>query len=581
MGSGASMEGSYELTREQAIEIVGDAWDEDQWLEEAGSANGKVSVDRVKELVNLASGRSPASSEDSNSSSSGSESAAGKPGQEPVPSRKYSMWKNIHVDSYITSVSSVKAEELLDEAVSSMMKMLEGYEQLAEQNLEEKIQSAAMSAEDAEERHQARRARIQREAAEHVAAFEKLSPEEQLLANNQGDMDHYSVENQAKREALFDDDEAINKELDRWWRAAELYIDRDKNNRLEMQEYEIFYHRLIKIVQEDALEGEDLDADEARKLMEADFHADSGADGSVDREEFRFAVFEMADHWTDSVDADEYVEFLKRGFKIVFDDMIASGRAQMPPQWLQELKRVKVLSPLPPARLVDLITGIISDKIKADAVVRRAGKSTMPMVDYVLTYFKSKYGNESGFRKQFKGFVIGLTAMLDDETHELHDYVLLFAQMCDVTAPFGRINALPHRATDFLLAHLDGIISRASERITVKSQDASKGGIDARSKSLVSGFLSLDSTLVYMDSVLRKELDSGPTTSLYKVTMLSLTSLAIEVPGRDKHAPSRRLVQCMRLTVLLGVVYAAWDSTAARRTLHSQEDSSSEEMAAE
>jgi len=65
------------------------------------------------------------------------------------------------------------------------------------------------------------------------------------------------------------------------------------------------------------------------------------------------------------------------------------------------------------------------------------------------------------------------------------------------------------------------------------------------------------------------------------VTMLSLTSLAIEVPGRDKHAPSRRLVQCMRLTVLLGVVYAAWDSTAARRTLHSQEDSSSEEMAAE
>ena len=126
----------------------------------------------------------------------------------------------------------------------------------------------------------------------------------------------------------------------------------------------------------------------------------------------------------------------------------------------------------------------------------------------------------------------------------------------------------------------NGIISRASERITVKSQDASKGGIDARSKSLVSGFLSLDSTVMYMDFALRKELDSGPTTHLYKVTMLSLTSLAIEVPGRDKHAPSKRLVQCMRVTVLLGVVYAAWDSTAARKTLHSQEASGSEEKAA-
>lgn len=574
------MEGSYEITREQAIEVAGDAWDEDQWIEEAGSADGKVSVGRVKELVSLASGGSLVTSEDPNSSLIDQGSPAGKSVQEPVVSRKYSMWKNIQIDSYITNHSSVKAGDLMDEAVSNMMKMLGGYEQLAEQNLEEKLQSAAMSVEEAEERHNARRARIQREAAEHVAAFEKLSAEERMLANNQGDMDHYSPKNQAKREALFDDDEAINKELDRWWRAAELYIDRDKNNRLELPEYEIFYHRLIKIVQEDALEGEELDEEEARKLMEADFHADSGADGSIDREEFRFAVFEMADHWTDSVDADEYLEFLKRGFEIVFDDLIASGRAQMPLKWLQELKRVKVLNPLPPARLVDLVTGIISDKIKADAVLRDAGKSTLPMVDYVLKYFRSKYGNESGFRKQFKGFVLGLTAIIDDSAHELHDYVLLFAQMCDVTAPFGRINALPHRATDFLLAHLDGIISRASERITVKSQDASKGGIDARSKSLVSGFLFLDSTAMYMDSVLRNELDSGPTTPLYKVTMLSLASLAIKVPGRDKHAPSKRLVQCMRVTVLLGVVYAAWDSTAARKTLHSQEDIDSDEKAA-
>ena len=54
MGDAASMEGSYE--RERAIEVVGDAWDEDQLLDEAGSVDGRVSVDGVKELIGLANG---------------------------------------------------------------------------------------------------------------------------------------------------------------------------------------------------------------------------------------------------------------------------------------------------------------------------------------------------------------------------------------------------------------------------------------------------------------------------------------------------------------------------------------------
>ena len=54
MGGAASMEGSY--GRERAIEVVGDAWDEDQLLDEAGSVDGRVSVDGVKELIGLANG---------------------------------------------------------------------------------------------------------------------------------------------------------------------------------------------------------------------------------------------------------------------------------------------------------------------------------------------------------------------------------------------------------------------------------------------------------------------------------------------------------------------------------------------
>ena len=51
--------------------------------------------------------------------------------------------------------------------------------------------------------------------------------------------------------------------------------------------------------------------------MEEDFHVDSGADGSVDCEEYRFAVFQMADKWTNSVDAKEYREFLKKGYDVI------------------------------------------------------------------------------------------------------------------------------------------------------------------------------------------------------------------------------------------------------------------------
>ena len=42
-------------------------------------------------------------------------------------------------------------------------------------------------------------------------------------------------------------------------------------------------------------------------------------------------------------------------------------------------------------------------------------------------------------------------------------------------------------------------------------------GIDARSKGLVSGYLAIEPTLVYLDNVLSNELASGSHTPLYKV----------------------------------------------------------------
>jgi len=117
---------------------------------------------------------------------------------------------------------------------------------------------------------------------------------------------------------------------------------------------------------------------EAEDMMRADFHADSGADGSVDREEFRFGVFQLADHWTLNIDSEEYRDFLERGYHIVFSDLLAMDKLQLPPSWIDELKLVKNISPIPVARAVDTITGIVRAKINADKVrkcrTRRAGK---------------------------------------------------------------------------------------------------------------------------------------------------------------------------------------------------------------
>jgi hypothetical protein len=120
----------------------------------------------------------------------------------------------------------------------------------------------------------------------------------------------------AIRDAIFNDDARVNRLLDEWWEAADTYIDSDKNDCLSADEYRTFHAHLMQIMEEDddvggsssnsgGGDGElgeelgssgGLSAAEQHAIMEADFRADAGEDGSVDREEFRFAVFQMADH---------------------------------------------------------------------------------------------------------------------------------------------------------------------------------------------------------------------------------------------------------------------------------------------
>ena len=64
-----------------------------------------------------------------------------------------------------------------------------------------------------------------------------------------------------------------------------------------------------------------------------DFKCDADKDGRVTKESYLFAVFQLCDLWTETVDVEEYVEFLENGFTRVFGDLIEGDKARLPEAW--------------------------------------------------------------------------------------------------------------------------------------------------------------------------------------------------------------------------------------------------------
>jgi hypothetical protein len=186
------------------------------------------------------------------------------------------------------------------------------------------------------------------------------------------------------RETLFSDCKEINRWLDRWWTAAKLYIDQDSSDSLSLPEYSVLHHRLCNLVaptnsattttttQEALLSQLKSNSNEVEifldRQLKEDFQADSGGDENVNCEEFRYAVFQLADQWIDSCDVDEYVKFLKHGYEVVFSDLIEQDKVRVPKEWKKYVRTAKSGAPIGINKAIDTITSIIHDKIKADKV---------------------------------------------------------------------------------------------------------------------------------------------------------------------------------------------------------------------
>ncbi|EGB10654.1 hypothetical protein AURANDRAFT_62059 [Aureococcus anophagefferens] len=171
----------------------------------------------------------------------------------------------------------------------------------------------SLTAEERDARAMRRRKRIRAKAEAAMAEFERLPEIERYDPQKQGDLDMYSEENLAIRERLRDD-RRVCRMLERWWSGSSAHDDRDKNEALDHDEYERFYARLVHLVDPD----DEMTELEIAEAMEDDFKSDSEGHAQVTKDEFVASVFELADNWTNSTDADEYVEFLKLGYDRVY-----------------------------------------------------------------------------------------------------------------------------------------------------------------------------------------------------------------------------------------------------------------------
>ncbi|KAH8053298.1 hypothetical protein JL722_9521 [Aureococcus anophagefferens] len=214
--------------------------------------------------------------------------------------------------------------------------------------------------------------------------------------------------------------------LERWWSGSSAHDDRDKNEALDHDEYERFYARLVHLVDPD----DEMTELEIAEAMEDDFKSDSEGHAQVTKDEFVASVFELADNWTNSTDADEYVEFLKLGYDRTWKPYLESG---------QTLTRMT----LPQCTEFTLAC------IDAHSLARKNGSETSLAalcVNECRTRFNCK--NERDVRKRVKALALALEHANAEDAH--NDWLWLFSRMVGCYRISGRIKSIPPPGVDFV-----------------------------------------------------------------------------------------------------------------------------------
>ena len=236
--------------------------------------------------------------------------------------------------------------------------------------------------------------------------------------------------------------------LERWWSGSSAHDDRDKNEALDHDEYERFYARLVHLVDPD----DEMTELEIAEAMEDDFKSDSEGHAQVTKDEFVASVFELADNWTNSTDADEYVEFLKLGYDRVYGDLDDDDEVRFPDEWKAYLESGQTLTRMTLPQCTEFTLACID----AHSLARKNGSETSLAalcVNECRTRFNCK--NERDVRKRVKALALALEHANAEDAH--NDWLWLFSRMVGCYRISGRIKSIPPPGVDFVCKAFDEI----------------------------------------------------------------------------------------------------------------------------
>lgn len=293
----------------------------------------------------------------------------------------------------------------------------------------------ALTSADLEARRDQRRSKMRAKAAAAMQRLEGLGADDRAEAHNQGDLAHYEEDALRMREEIRDDPR-VCRELNRWWRGAVAHDDRDKNACLDKDEYEAFYRRLIRMVD---VEG-DLEKEEIEAALAADFAADAGEDGRVTRDEFENSVFELADQWTSSTDADEYLEFLALGYAKVFAALDDADALRFPDAWAPYLTVRTQLTAMP----VNAATAFVCNVLTIYG--EQPGDASLAAL--VVNELRAAAKNEKHLAKSVKALANRLHNASTREHFD--DFLNLFSRLVGCYTISGRVKAMPREGAAFV-----------------------------------------------------------------------------------------------------------------------------------
>ena len=131
--------------------------------------------------------------------------------------------------------------------------------------------------------------------------------------------EHYTLENLAKRADLRNDPE-VQQVLDLWWTTAiqasrsgaqSVAVSADAERSLSRQQYILMSQKLYRAL------VEEYDEKEAIKQANEDWQRDCRGCKELPKDYFQDAMFELADLYTNSIEAGEYAKFLREVFQCI------------------------------------------------------------------------------------------------------------------------------------------------------------------------------------------------------------------------------------------------------------------------